>query len=125
MYYYSCRAAWSYFRSSHGLGVLGFRKVNIQLYSQCVVDALLGDPSDDLHHSSCIREARYLLQRSWDVTVSHTFHEGNRVADALPIMGTLGHLASLLFLIFLRMLLVASGPILLVLLYPRMILVNN
>ncbi|CAN0890760.1 Putative ribonuclease H protein At1g65750, partial [Linum grandiflorum] len=66
---------------------LGFRKVNLQLDSQCVVDALLGDPPDDFRHSSCIREARNLLRRTWDVTVSHIFCEGNRVADALAHYG--------------------------------------
>ncbi|CAN0927191.1 Putative ribonuclease H protein At1g65750 [Linum grandiflorum] len=66
---------------------LGFWKVNLQLDSQCAVDALLGDPPYDFRHSSCIREAMNLLRRTWDVTVSHIFCEGNCVADALAHYG--------------------------------------
>ncbi|CAN0927908.1 Putative ribonuclease H protein At1g65750, partial [Linum grandiflorum] len=66
---------------------LGFCKVNLQLDSQCVVDALLGDPLEDFRHSFCISEAKNVLRRTWDVTGSHIFREGNRVADALAHYG--------------------------------------
>ncbi|CAN0847362.1 Putative ribonuclease H protein At1g65750, partial [Linum grandiflorum] len=42
---------------------------------------------DDFRHSSCIIEARNLLCLTWDVTGSHIFREGNRVADALAHYG--------------------------------------
>ncbi|CAN0906062.1 Putative ribonuclease H protein At1g65750 [Linum grandiflorum] len=65
----------------------GFRKVILQLDSRCAISGLLGDPPDDFRHLSCILAAKQLLDRDWDVRITHTFREGNRVADALAHYG--------------------------------------
>ncbi|CAN1245063.1 Putative ribonuclease H protein At1g65750 [Linum grandiflorum] len=74
----------------HGLSLawdLGYRKVYFQMDSSCALAFLLGDPPDDARHGSCIREARQLLNRDWEVITSHIYREGNTVADLLAHHG--------------------------------------
>ncbi|CAN0922679.1 Putative ribonuclease H protein At1g65750, partial [Linum grandiflorum] len=72
----------------HGLTLdwdKGFRKVNLQMDSSCALAFfLLGDPPDDARHRSCIREARRLMDRDWEVSTSQVYRENNYcVADLL------------------------------------------
>ncbi|CAN0892042.1 Putative ribonuclease H protein At1g65750 [Linum grandiflorum] len=60
---------------------LGYRKVNLQLDSQVVVSYLNQSDISDPQHRSCILELKQLLNRHWDVLVTHTYIEGNCMAD--------------------------------------------
>ncbi|CAN0911618.1 Putative ribonuclease H protein At1g65750, partial [Linum grandiflorum] len=74
----------------HGLSLAwdkGYWKVQLQMDSSCALTFLLGDPPDDARHSSCIREARQLLTRQWEVSTSHIYRESNTVADLLAHHG--------------------------------------
>ncbi|CAN0838760.1 Putative ribonuclease H protein At1g65750, partial [Linum grandiflorum] len=41
----------------------------------------------DPRHQSCVDELKHLLNRNWTVHISHTYREGNRVADLLAHHG--------------------------------------
>ncbi|CAN0825572.1 Putative ribonuclease H protein At1g65750 [Linum grandiflorum] len=41
----------------------------------------------DLHHQSVIKGIRELINHDWTVKVTHTYREGNRVADLLDHRG--------------------------------------
>ncbi|CAN1228959.1 Putative ribonuclease H protein At1g65750, partial [Linum grandiflorum] len=51
----------------------GFRRVNLQLDSQCAISIILREPPDDFHHLSCILETQQLLRRDWNVHVIPVF----------------------------------------------------
>ncbi|CAN1823072.1 Putative ribonuclease H protein At1g65750 [Linum perenne] len=65
----------------------GYKRVHLQLDSLAAVTAILGDQEDDSRHSRTISSIGELRSRQWEVTVSHTFREGNRVADLLAHHG--------------------------------------
>ncbi|CAN0825634.1 Putative ribonuclease H protein At1g65750 [Linum grandiflorum] len=74
----------------HGLRLawdMGFRSVNLQVDSAVVVSYLQSTSVGDLRHQSCIEDIKQLLARNWRVVVSHTYREGNRVADLLAHHG--------------------------------------
>ncbi|CAN0838844.1 Putative ribonuclease H protein At1g65750, partial [Linum grandiflorum] len=74
----------------HGLRIawdLGYRKVSLQVDSVVVVSFLCHNKDVDPRHQTCVDELKLLLARNWMVYVSHTYHEGNRVADLLAHHG--------------------------------------
>ncbi|CAN0856604.1 Putative ribonuclease H protein At1g65750, partial [Linum grandiflorum] len=74
---YGLRLAWE----------LDFRTANLQVDSQVVVSYLKGDTTIDARHWTCIMELKHLLQLNWAVRGTHTYREGNRVADLLTHHG--------------------------------------
>ncbi|CAN1169836.1 Putative ribonuclease H protein At1g65750 [Linum perenne] len=58
----------------------GFKKVHLQLDSLAAVTAILGDQEEDFKHGRTLNSINELRSRNWEVTISHTFREGNRVA---------------------------------------------
>ncbi|CAN1121852.1 Putative ribonuclease H protein At1g65750 [Linum perenne] len=65
----------------------GCRKVNIQLDSEAALEAIKGDPNATSRHGLTLHRIRELWNRDWDVLFTHTFREGNRVADLLVHQG--------------------------------------
>ncbi|CAN1269113.1 Putative ribonuclease H protein At1g65750, partial [Linum perenne] len=61
----------------------GFRKIHLQVDSLPAVTTILGNQEEESRHSRTLDSVREPLSREWDVTISHTFREGNRVADLL------------------------------------------
>ncbi|CAN1725728.1 Putative ribonuclease H protein At1g65750 [Linum perenne] len=65
----------------------GYKKVHLQLDSLAAVSAILGNQGEDSRHSRTLGTITELRSRNWEVTISHTFREGNRVADLLAHHG--------------------------------------
>ncbi|CAN1167478.1 Putative ribonuclease H protein At1g65750 [Linum perenne] len=66
---------------------MGFKKVHLQLDSMAALTAILGDQEEDSRHGRTLEAIFELRSRDWEVTISHTFREGNRVADLLAHHG--------------------------------------
>ncbi|CAN1312812.1 Putative ribonuclease H protein At1g65750 [Linum perenne] len=66
---------------------LGLRKVNMKLDSKAAIAAIDGDPESTSWHSRILHKIRDLRNRDWVVLFTHTFREGNRVADLLAHEG--------------------------------------
>ncbi|CAN1176738.1 Putative ribonuclease H protein At1g65750 [Linum perenne] len=66
---------------------LGYKKVHLQLDSLAAVTAILGNQEEDSRHGRTLEAITELRSRNWDVTISHIFREGNRVADLLAHHG--------------------------------------
>ncbi|CAN1166013.1 Putative ribonuclease H protein At1g65750 [Linum perenne] len=66
---------------------MDFKKVHLQLDSMAAVTAILGDQEEDSRHGRTLESILELRSRNWDVTISHTFREDNRVADLLAHHG--------------------------------------
>ncbi|CAN1297777.1 Putative ribonuclease H protein At1g65750, partial [Linum perenne] len=66
---------------------MGFRKVNLQLDSLAAIAAIKGTPESDTRHGHTIQQVRELCNRHWVVNLTHTYREGNRVADLLAHLG--------------------------------------
>ncbi|CAN1122157.1 Putative ribonuclease H protein At1g65750 [Linum perenne] len=66
---------------------VGCRKVNIQLDSKAALEAIEGEPNSPSRHGLTLHRIRELRNRDWDVYFTHTFREGNRVADLLAHHG--------------------------------------
>ncbi|CAN1851844.1 Putative ribonuclease H protein At1g65750, partial [Linum perenne] len=65
----------------------GFKKIHLQLDSMADIEAIRGDPGEDSRHGRTLDSINELLSRDWEVTISHTFREGNSVADLLAHHG--------------------------------------
>ncbi|CAN1833707.1 Putative ribonuclease H protein At1g65750 [Linum perenne] len=65
----------------------GFRRIHLQLDSQAAISAIWGGGDEDSRHSRTLISINELLCRDWDVTISHTYREGNTVADLLAHHG--------------------------------------
>ncbi|CAN0824576.1 hypothetical protein LINGRAHAP2_LOCUS139 [Linum grandiflorum] len=83
MYDYQCRIASRSLRTSTCLGSRLQKKINLEIDSAAVISLLLSTGGTDLRHQACIEDFRQLIARNWTVYVSHTYREGNRVADLL------------------------------------------
>ncbi|CAN0877469.1 Putative ribonuclease H protein At1g65750 [Linum grandiflorum] len=66
---------------------LGYRKVDLQVDSMTVVSLLQSQGETDHRHQACVQDLRQILDRNWIVHVTHTYREGNRVADLLAHHG--------------------------------------
>ncbi|CAN1274248.1 Putative ribonuclease H protein At1g65750 [Linum perenne] len=66
---------------------MGFKKVHLQLDSMAAVTAILGDQEEESRHGRTLESILELRSRNWEVTISHTFREGNRVVDLLAHHG--------------------------------------
>ncbi|CAN0905909.1 Putative ribonuclease H protein At1g65750 [Linum grandiflorum] len=66
---------------------MGYRRVSLQVDSLVVLSYLQNTDVADLRHKSCVEDLKELLRRNWTVYVSHTYREGNRVADLLAHQG--------------------------------------
>ncbi|CAN1767765.1 Putative ribonuclease H protein At1g65750 [Linum perenne] len=65
----------------------GYRKIQLQLDSQCVVQLLQGDDLEDHAHAATIITARELIRRNWEVQILHVYRDSNHVADYLANVG--------------------------------------
>ncbi|CAN1818744.1 Putative ribonuclease H protein At1g65750 [Linum perenne] len=65
----------------------GYKKVHLQLDSRAAVTTVLGDQEEDSRHGWTLGTINELRSRDWEVTISHTFREGNTVADLLAHHG--------------------------------------
>ncbi|CAN1162876.1 Putative ribonuclease H protein At1g65750 [Linum perenne] len=65
----------------------GYRKVHLQVDSLVAVTAILGDQEEDSRHGRTLASISELRSRDWEVSISHTFREGNKVADMLAHHG--------------------------------------
>ncbi|CAN1197404.1 Putative ribonuclease H protein At1g65750, partial [Linum perenne] len=59
----------------------GFMKIHLQLDSLAAITASLGDHEEDSRHGRTLDSINELRGRDWEVIISHTFREGNTVAD--------------------------------------------
>ncbi|CAN0922359.1 Putative ribonuclease H protein At1g65750 [Linum grandiflorum] len=74
----------------HGLHIaweLGYRKVNLQINSAAIISLLRNTSRDDMRHRACLEEFRELINRDWIVRITHTYREGNQVANRLAHRG--------------------------------------
>ncbi|CAN1145156.1 Putative ribonuclease H protein At1g65750 [Linum perenne] len=60
-----------------------YKKVHLQLDSLASVTTILGNKEEDSRHGRTLDTINELRSRNWEVTISHIFREGNRVADLL------------------------------------------
>ncbi|CAN0928118.1 Putative ribonuclease H protein At1g65750, partial [Linum grandiflorum] len=70
----------------HGLHLACDRryiKVNLQVALAVVVSFIQKTGPRDLQHQACVEKITQLLARNWLISVTHTYREGNRVADLL------------------------------------------
>ncbi|CAN1188278.1 Putative ribonuclease H protein At1g65750, partial [Linum perenne] len=65
----------------------GYRKIQLQLDSQCAVQLLQGDDLEDHAHATTIITVRELLRRNLEVQILHVYIESNHVADYLANVG--------------------------------------
>ncbi|CAN1799960.1 Putative ribonuclease H protein At1g65750 [Linum perenne] len=66
---------------------IGARKVNIQLDSLAAIAAIQGEPDSDGRYSQTLHHIQRMCRRNWRVEFTHTYREGNRVADLLAHLG--------------------------------------
>ncbi|CAN1801861.1 Putative ribonuclease H protein At1g65750 [Linum perenne] len=66
---------------------MGARKVNVQLDSLAALSSIQADPDLDGRHSQTLKRIWDLRQRNWVVNFTHTYREGNQVADLLAHLG--------------------------------------
>ncbi|CAN1241629.1 Putative ribonuclease H protein At1g65750, partial [Linum perenne] len=66
---------------------MGYKKVHLQLDSLAAVTVILGNQEEDSRHSQMLDTINELHRRNWEVTISHIFRDGNRVADLLAHHG--------------------------------------
>ncbi|CAN0925767.1 Putative ribonuclease H protein At1g65750, partial [Linum grandiflorum] len=66
---------------------MGYTNVNLQVDSEVVVSLIQSTGVTDLRHQTCIEGLRNVLGRDWMVKITHTYREGNRVADFLAHRG--------------------------------------
>ncbi|CAN1830427.1 hypothetical protein LINPERHAP1_LOCUS32848 [Linum perenne] len=66
---------------------MGYKKVHLQLDSLPAVTTILGTQEEDSRHGRTLDSIYELRSRNWEVTISHIFREGNRVADLLAHHG--------------------------------------
>ncbi|CAN1130526.1 hypothetical protein LINPERPRIM_LOCUS13284, partial [Linum perenne] len=64
-----------------------YKKVYLQLDSLAAVTTILGNSEEDFRHGRTLDNIDELHKRNWDVTISHTFREGNKVVDLLVHYG--------------------------------------
>ncbi|CAN1767631.1 Putative ribonuclease H protein At1g65750 [Linum perenne] len=63
------------------------RKVAVQVDSKVAI-SLISEPGEPCHHHAGeVVAIRKLLQRDWEVTISHVYREGNKIADYLASIG--------------------------------------
>ncbi|CAN1858362.1 Putative ribonuclease H protein At1g65750 [Linum perenne] len=62
---------------------MGYKKVHLQLDSLGAVKDILGTQEEDTRHGRTLDTINELQSRNWEVTISHIYREGNRVADLL------------------------------------------
>ncbi|CAN1254855.1 hypothetical protein LINPERPRIM_LOCUS8790 [Linum perenne] len=65
----------------------GFKKVHLQLDSLVAITTILWDQVEDSRHGRKLDFINELRSKNWEVTISHTFREGNIVADLLAHHG--------------------------------------
>ncbi|CAN1821026.1 Putative ribonuclease H protein At1g65750 [Linum perenne] len=68
---------------------LGLRKVHLQVDSLAAAAAINGEITENPRHEGTLLNIRELRHRNWETVVSHTFREGNVVADLLAHHGHL------------------------------------
>ncbi|CAI0393786.1 unnamed protein product [Linum tenue] len=64
----------------------GARRVEVQSDSRTAIQ-LIQSATETHPHRMMIMTARQLIQRDWEVTITHTFREGNFTADFLASQG--------------------------------------
>ncbi|CAN1813110.1 Putative ribonuclease H protein At1g65750 [Linum perenne] len=65
----------------------GYRKIQLQLDSQCAVQLLQREGLEDHAHAATIMTATELLRRNWEVQILHVYRESNHAADFLANVG--------------------------------------
>ncbi|CAI0550119.1 unnamed protein product [Linum tenue] len=74
----------------HGLKLAwdqGHKKVKLQLDSSTAIRMITIGEEQQQRYYTIIRQLRDLINRNWEVQVSHTFREGNKTADFLANKG--------------------------------------
>ncbi|CAI0548391.1 unnamed protein product, partial [Linum tenue] len=66
---------------------LGYRRVKVQLDSRCAVQILQRRHGDDDRHSAVTQCFLALLERDWEVSLSHVYREGNKCANYIASRG--------------------------------------
>ncbi|CAI0558302.1 unnamed protein product [Linum tenue] len=65
----------------------GFRRVRLELDSQCAVLLLSSRDYPDHPHAAIIHRFQEMMQCDWEVTIHHVYREGNKGADFLANYG--------------------------------------
>ncbi|CAI0382345.1 unnamed protein product [Linum tenue] len=66
---------------------LGYRRVNVQLDSRCAVEILQRQQDHDHRDSAVSHHFQELMQRDWEVSLTHIYREGNKCADYIASQG--------------------------------------
>ncbi|CAN1188183.1 Putative ribonuclease H protein At1g65750 [Linum perenne] len=61
----------------------GFRKVDARIDSQAILSLIRANNLDEHQHGVDVAALRKLLEGDWEVTITHTYREGNSAADYL------------------------------------------
>ncbi|CAL1407399.1 unnamed protein product [Linum trigynum] len=65
----------------------GYRKVHLNLDSSTAMSIIRNCSDDDHRHGLLVQHVCNVLNRDWDVVISHVYREGNRAADYLASLG--------------------------------------
>ncbi|CAN1143560.1 Putative ribonuclease H protein At1g65750, partial [Linum perenne] len=65
----------------------GFRKVDARVDSQAILSLIRANNLEEHQHGVEVAALRELLERDWEVTITHTYREGNSAADYLADLG--------------------------------------
>ncbi|CAN1136938.1 Putative ribonuclease H protein At1g65750 [Linum perenne] len=65
----------------------GFKKVDVRVDSQAIIYLIQADNLHEHQHGVEVAALRELLKRDWEVTINHTYREGNFAADYLADLG--------------------------------------
>ncbi|CAL1393582.1 unnamed protein product [Linum trigynum] len=68
---------------------LEHHRIRVDLDSQCAVQLLSSPDASDHQHATIIHRFSELLRLDWEVTIHHTYREGNNCADFLATAGIL------------------------------------
>ncbi|CAN1129678.1 Putative ribonuclease H protein At1g65750 [Linum perenne] len=65
----------------------GHRKIELQMDSQAAIQLLVSTEVPTHQHAMEVYEFQELLSRNWEVSIRHTYREGNHAADFLAGIG--------------------------------------
>ncbi|CAI0378945.1 unnamed protein product [Linum tenue] len=65
----------------------GYRKVLLQLDSTTAINILSSHDHTEHRYRNLVLQFQGLIQRNWEVRISHIYREGNKVADFLANTG--------------------------------------
>jgi ribonuclease HI len=78
---------WGVYEGLRQVYKMGFRKVEVEVDSETVVQVIKSGCSKSLKGSSLIKRICQLLAKDWSVDITHIYREANKCADAMANLG--------------------------------------